>query len=360
MIPTDRVYIIAEAGVNHNGSLQMAKELIDAAAEAGADAIKFQSFTAERLVTINAPKAEYQIGGTDPHESQFEMLRRLELNEASFEALLAHAKQYEIDFFSSLFDLECVSLAQRLDYPCLKIPSGEITNAPLLLGAAHTGKPIIISTGMSNLGEIEMALGVLSFGYLHSPEQPSLEAFAEAYRSKQGRNTLKRQVTLLHCTSEYPASYDNVHLRALDTLRDTFELSVGYSDHTSGIAISIAAAARGASVIEKHITVDRHLPGPDHKASLEPNELKAMVQSIRQVEKALGLALKSPVQSEIHNRWVVRKSLVAAKDISKGEVFTMENLTFKRPAEGISPIFYWDWLGKPARKDYGQDEVIER
>jgi N-acetylneuraminate synthase len=360
VILSDRTYIIAEAGVNHNGSLQMALQLIEAAATAKANAIKFQSFTAEKLVVSQAPKTHYQLSRTPPSESQEEMLKKLELPEDAIAYLKEHAQKLGLDFFSSLFDLDSVNLAERLEFPWLKIPSGEITNAPLLVKAARTGKPIILSTGMSTLWEIEMALSALAFGYVKSPDSPSLKAFEKAYASMLGQEMLKRNVTLLHCTSEYPAPFEDVNLRAMDTLRGNFGLSVGYSDHTSGIFVSIAAAARGARIIEKHFTIDRRLPGPDHQASLEPHELGELVKSIRQVEKALGSPVKKSVPSEMGNRPIVRKSLVAAKDICKGEKFTKENVTCKRPGEGISPFYYWEWLEKSAEKDYHKDEVIEK
>lgn len=355
----NKTYIIAEAGVNHNGSLDMAKQLVDVAVEAGAGAVKFQTFKAGNIVSKNAPKAEYQTKTTGDMETQLQMIKRLELDEAAHKVLLEHCRRRGIQFLSTPFDLESVDLlAGTLNLPRLKIPSGEITNAPLLLKAAQTGKPVILSTGMSTLGEVEMALAVLAFGYTCSGQDPSIAAFKEAYFSETGRQALKEKVVLLHCTTEYPAPFGDVNLRAMDTLGTAFGLPVGLSDHTPGIAIPVAAAARGAVVIEKHFTLDRNLPGPDHKASLEPGELKAMVRSIRQVEQALGVSCKIPVGSEIKNMPVTRKSLVAAKDIQPGELFTEENLAVKRPGTGISPVYYWEWLGKVATKSYRQDEVV--
>lgn len=360
MTKSTHVYIIAEAGVNHNGSLDMAKELIDVAVEAGADAVKFQTFKAENVISRTAPKAEYQTKTTDAAESQFEMVKKLELDEAAHKSLIEYCHRRGIHFLSTPFDLESVDLlAHIFDLPRLKLPSGEITNAPLLLKAGRTGKPIILSTGMSTLGEIELALGVLAFGYTRPSDKPSFTAFQEAYRSEIGQETLRKNVVLLHCTTEYPAPFNDVNLRAMDTLSTAFGLPVGFSDHTPGISISIAAVARGAVVIEKHFTLDRNLPGPDHQASLEPEELKAMVQSIRQVEAALGSPLKIPAHSEIKNISVARKSLVAARDIREGELFTEENLTVKRPGTGVSPMNYWEWMGKVAEKAYSADEVIE-
>lgn len=355
----NKTYIIAEAGVNHNGSIEMAKELIDVAAKAGADAVKFQTFKAEKVVSRQAPKAEYQTKTTDSRESQLEMIRKLELSESDHKKLIEHCSMQGVQFLSTPFDLESVDLlARTLDLPRLKIPSGEITNAPLLLKAARSGKPIILSTGMSLLGEVEMALGVLAFGYTQPDETPSLDPFQQAYSSDIGQNALKEKVVLLHCTTEYPSPFSDVNLMAMDAMHYAFGLSVGYSDHTLGIAISIAAVARGAVVIEKHFTLDRKLPGPDHKASLEPEELKVMVESIRQVEQALGTSIKFPAQSELKNRSIARKSLVAVTDINKGDLFTEANLTTKRPGTGVSPIYYWNWLGRPADKNYKKDEAI--
>jgi N-acetylneuraminate synthase len=356
-----RTYIIAEAGVNHNGSLQMAKELIDAAAEAGADAVKFQSFQAKNLVTKGAQKAIYQQLATGKTESQYDMLKKLELSEEDHIELVQHCKLRQIKFLSTPFDLESVELlVGKLQLNLIKLPSGEITNAPLLLKVAKTGASVILSTGMSMLGDIELALGVLAFGYLQSFDHlvPSLQGFQQAYTSKMGQTILQEKVTLLHCTTEYPAPLPDVNLLALDTLRSTFLLPVGFSDHTEGIAIPIAAVARGASMIEKHFTLDRSLPGPDHLASLEPDELKSMVSSIRQVEVAIGNARKIPTPSEIGNRLVVRKSIVAARDIQKGELFTEENLTVKRPGDGISPMNLWELVGKRSPIVFKADEKV--
>ena len=355
-----KVYIIAEAGVNHNGSLEMAISLIDVAAKAGADAVKFQTFKAENLVSRNAEKADYQKKTTDKDESQFEMIKKLELDLAAHQVLIQHCQKLEIQFLSTPFDLESLSLLVNiLDLPLIKIASGEITNAPFLLKIAQFGKPIILSTGMSTLGEVEQALGVLAFGYLHRPERPSIQAFQRAWCSLEGQQILIRNVTLLHCTTEYPAPYSNVNLKAMDTLKYAFGLPVGFSDHTPGIAIPLVAVARGAVLIEKHFTLDKNLPGPDHQASLEPNELCGMVEGIRAIEMSLGDGVKVPSPVEMKNIPVARKSLVAAKTIQKGEIFTEDNLTTKRPGTGKSPIHYWEWLGKKAERGYLSDEVIE-
>jgi N-acetylneuraminate synthase len=360
MIKKRQTYIIAEAGVNHNGSVNIAKKLIDAAADAGADAVKFQTFRADALVSATAPKANYQKARTSASESQLSMLRKLELNEAAHRTLVAHCRMRKIQFLSTPFDEESIDfLVRQINVPLLKLPSGEITNSPLLLAAAHTKKPIILSTGMSTLNEIHIALGVLAFGYTGRKEKPSLNAFQDAYKTKTGQLALKTKVTLLHCTTEYPAPFTEVNLRAMDTMRAAFGLPVGLSDHTQGIAVSIAAAALGASVIEKHFTLDRSLPGPDHKASLIPDELLQLVKSIRDIEAALGSARKAPTRSELKNLRIARRSLVALTDVKRGELFTESNMGCKRPGTGASPNRYWQILGKKASKNYHRDEMVE-
>lgn len=352
--------VIAEAGVNHNGSLERAKRLVDVAEEAGADAVKFQTFCADAMTASTVEKAAYQKETTDAEASQQEMLRDLELSPAVHDRLARHCADRGIQFLSSPFDRESLDLlVRRFDLPCIKIPSGEITNAPLLLEIARSGRPAILSTGMSTIDEVEAALGVLAFGYLQPNADPSADGFRAAYASPDGQRELDDKVVLLHCTSEYPAPVDEVNLRAMDTLRSTFDLPVGLSDHTQGTAVPIAAAARGASVVEKHFTLDRTLPGPDHEASLEPEELTAMVEGIRRVEEALGSRCKRPTQSERKNRPVVRKSLVAAEPISEGEPFTGENLTMKRPGRGLSPMRYWEMLSRRASRDYAIDDLID-
>lgn len=351
-------HIIAEAGVNHNGSIDRAKKLVEVAAEAGANAVKFQTFKADTLVSRTARKAEYQTRTTDADESQHEMIRKLELDETAHETLIAHCKVCGIEFLSTPFDLESVDLlAVRFDLPCIKIPSGDITNAPLLLRIAQTGKPVILSTGMSTLGEIEDALGVLAFGYL-GKHDPSIAAFCSAYCTEEGQAILLDKVTLLHCTTEYPAPFEDVNLKVMDTLRNAFGLPVGYSDHTEGITVPIAAVARGAVIIEKHFTIDRTLPGPDHKASLEPAELKQMVSAIRVVEQALGSGRKYPAPSELKNMNIARKSLVAASAISVGEPFTVDNVAVKRPGNGLSPMRYWELLNRKSGRDFSVDEAV--
>lgn len=354
------VCIIAEAGVNHNGSREMAKDLVRAAAEAGADIVKFQTFKAEQLASRTAPKAAYQQETTDAAESQIEMLKKLELPFEVHQELMDFCKQCHIGFLSTPFDGQSLRfLVDECGLETVKVPSGEITNAPFLLEIARTGRDVILSTGMSTLGEIETALGVLAFGYLHRDETPRcINDFVTAYAEAQSDGGLRRKVRLLHCTTEYPAPFEEVNLAAMDTMRQAFGLSVGYSDHTEGISVPLAAVARGAEIIEKHFTLDRNLPGPDHKASLEPRELKAMVAGIRQIEAAIGDGRKMPTTKERKNLSVVRKSLVAKSAIRAGEPFSEENLTAKRPASGVAPIRYWELLERRASHGYAADEPI--
>ncbi len=308
----------------------------------------------------HAPKAEYQNRTTDQGESQFEMIRRLELTEADHEALIAHATARRITFLSSPFDLQSLRLlTAHFGLQTIKVPSGEITNAPFLLAIARVAPRVILSTGMSTLAEVEAALGVLAFGFTASAAaMPKQGDFERAFASDAGQRALHDRVTLLHCTTEYPAPFDEVNLRAMDTMATTFGLPVGYSDHTPGIHVSLAAVARGAQVIEKHFTLDRELPGPDHEASLEPDELRQLVRGIRDIEQALGDGVKRPTASEWKNRDIARKSLVAAKAIKAGEPFTEENLTCKRPATGQSPFDYWTMLGQVSTKSYVPDETL--
>lgn len=353
-----KTFIIAEAGVNHNGSIAMARQLIDVAAAAGGDAVKFQTFKAEKVISRSAPKARYQTQSTDAQETQLDMIQKLELDHAAHQQLSAYCREKHIEFMATPFDLESVELLVELGVSRIKIASGEITNAPLLLKIALTGLPVIMSTGMSTLGEVEAALGVLAFGYLDLGQRPSLPGFREAFGMAEGQQKLKEKVTLLHCTTEYPAPLVEVNLRAMDTMAAAFGLPVGYSDHTPGIAVALAAAARRAVIIEKHFTLDKGLPGPDHQASLEPGELAAMIRGIREVERALGNPLKIPSPSELENREIARKSLVAAQEIRRGELFSEHNLTAKRPGTGISPMHYWEWLGKIAQTNIPPDGEI--
>lgn len=353
-------FVIAEAGVNHNGDLRLAERLIDVAADAGADAVKFQTFRAEHVVSRFAPKAEYQIRTTDRDESQFEMIRKLELAAADHEILLARARARSIEFLSTPFDVTSLGLlTERLGLQTIKIPSGEVTNAPFLLAVARSAKRLILSTGMSTLAEVEMALGVLAFGFIApAGAAPQRREFEQCFASSEGQAALHDRVTLLHCTTEYPVPFAEVNLRAMDTMAAAFGVPVGYSDHTLGIHVSLAAVARGAQVIEKHFTLDRQLPGPDHKASLEPGELKALVSQIRDIEHALGDGIKRPTASEWKNRAIARRSLVASEAIKAGEPYSDRNLACKRPGTGSSPFDYWDVLGSRADRAYEPDELL--
>lgn len=329
-------YIIAEAGVNHNGDIELAKQLIDVAADAGADAVKFQTFKADTLVTRNAKKADYQSQNTGTTESQYEMLRKLELSVEMHRDLIAHCAKRNIVFLSTGFDIQSIDLLVSLGQSLLKVPSGEITNLPYLRHIGQLGKPVILSTGMSTMGDIEAAISVL-----------------------EQSGTTRKNIIVLHCTTEYPTPMTEVNLRAMQSINNAFGVSVGYSDHTSGIEVAIAATAMGATVIEKHFTLNRSLPGPDHKASLEPLELKAMVTSIRNIELALGDGIKRLTASELKNKPIARKSLVASKPIKTGELFSAQNLTAKRPGTGISPMRWDEVVGKVASRDYSVDELIE-
>ncbi len=353
--------IIAEAGVNHNGDLNLAHELVDAAYEAGVDLVKFQTFKAEKIVTKNAPKAKYQKQTTSKDESQYEMLSKLELTKDMHYKLVSQCNALGIEFLSTAFDEDSLDfLVNDLGLKRLKIPSGEITNAPLVLKHAKTKCNLIVSTGMSNLSEIESMLGVLAFGFIDDvSKSPSKEEFAKAYSSVEGQNLLKDKVTLLHCTSEYPTPINEINLKAINTLQSAFKLPVGYSDHSDGLIVPLAAVARGAEIIEKHFTLDKSMPGPDHQSSLEPFELKEMVDVIKRVEIALGDGVKRPTMSEVKNKSIARKSIVAESGIVKGEIFTKENISIKRPGNGISPDKYWITIGNIAKKDYQAGDLID-
>lgn len=354
------IRIIAEAGVNHNGDETLALALIDAAHCAGADVVKFQTFKAANLVTRQAKQAAYQTANTGKEESQFAMLSRLELSFDAHLRLIAHCQSLGIEFLSTAFDTESLDfLVNELGLQTLKIPSGELTNAPFMLAHARTGCDLIVSTGMATLAEVEAALGVIAFGLTaYKDAVPGEAAFMAAYASEAGQAALAKKVTLLHCTTEYPAPMADINLKAMDTLAHSFRLPVGYSDHSQGITIPVAAAARGACLIEKHFTLDRTMEGPDHKASLEPDELSAMVRGVRDVELALGDGMKGPRPSEIKNKEIARKSLVAACDIEPGTPLSAENLAIKRPGDGMSPYAYWQLLGQPAKRSYLAGEPI--
>ncbi|MFC2151959.1 N-acetylneuraminate synthase [Bacteroidota bacterium] len=336
MLTSKGVFIIAEAGVNHNGEMHLAKKLIDAAVYAGVDAVKFQTFKAKNIVSQFAQKANYQKETTSEKESQLLMLQKYELDIDSHKELIEYCSRKGISFLSSPFDIESIKLLNKLGVKIFKIPSGEITNLPYLEEICKYNKHIILSTGMSTLKEIESALDVLV------------------------RNgTSKNNITVLHCNTEYPTPYSDVNLRAMQTIKDTFAVEVGFSDHTEGIEAPIAATALGAKVIEKHFTLNKYMTGPDHQASIEPNDLKAMVSAIRNIELAMGNGQKKPSKSEVKNIDIVRKSIVAKTHIKKGEIFSLENLAVKRPGNGISPMRWYELLGKPAKKDYEIDEFID-
>lgn len=329
-----RTFIIAEAGVNHNGNLELAKQLIDVAAEAGADAVKFQTFRAETLACKNAQKANYQMETTEQGESQFEMLKKLELSYDMHIVLIDYCKKKGIQFMSTPFDVDSIFLLSKLNVSIFKIPSGEITNLPYLETIGKLGKPIILSTGMSNIEEIKAALAIL-------------------------QNEGATEISLLHCNTQYPTPMEDVNLQVIPELKKKLNVSVGYSDHTQGIEVSIAAVALGADIIEKHFTLDHNMSGPDHKASLEPIELKCMIKAIRNIETALGTNQKLVTNSEKGNVEVVRKSIVAKCDIKQGELFTTKNLTTKRPGNGISPMKWNEVIGLRATRNYREDEMIQ-
>lgn len=329
------VFIIAEAGVNHNGCIKTAKKLIDVACQAGADAVKFQTFKTENLVSKKADKAEYQKETTDKEESQFDMIKKLELDVNTHKELITYCNEKNIMFLSTPFDHDSVNLLNDLGLEIFKIPSGEITNLPYLRQIGKLNKKIVLSTGMANIGEIEDALNIL------------IEA-----------GTKKENITVLHANTMYPTPIEDVNLKAMQTIGTTFDINYGYSDHTLGIEVDIAAVAMGASVIEKHFTLDKNMEGPDHKASLEPNELTAMVAGIRNIELALGSSIKKASKSETPNINVARKSIVANKKIKKGEILSSQNITCKRPALGISPMRWDEVIGTVASKDYEVDDLI--
>ena len=331
-----KVLIIAEAGVNHNGSIELAKKLIEVAADANADYVKFQTFITENNITKYAEKASYQKERTNKEESQFDMIKKLELDCYAHKDLIKYCKQKDIQFLSTAFDHESIELLAELEISLYKIPSGEITNLPYLRRIGQYGKPVFLSTGMANQDEIEAALNVL-----------------------EQAGTSRKYITVLHCNTEYPTPTVDVNLKAMLTLQDAFNVRVGYSDHTLGIEVAVAAVALGATVIEKHLTLDCNLPGPDHKASLEPEEFKAMVVAIRNIEKAMGDGVKRPSPSETKNKPIARKSLVAAQTIRKGELFCETNLAVKRPGTGLSPMRWDEVLGSKAPRDFEIDELIE-
>ena len=331
----NKVFIIAEAGVNHNGSVDLAKQLIDVAVDSGADAVKFQTFKAENLVSKNAQKAEYQKQTTDASESQFDMIKKLELDMETHKVLITYCLEKNIIFLSTPFDHESIDLLNELQLQIFKIPSGEITNLPYLRHIGSLGKRVVLSTGMSTLQEVDDALNVLT-----------------------GAGTKKENITVLHANTMYPTPFEDVNLNAMLTIQQECGVTVGYSDHTLGIEVDIAAVAMGASIIEKHFTLDKTMDGPDHKASLDPGELRAMVLAIRNTEKALGSSEKKPSPSEIVNKDIARKSIVASRSIRKGEVLSVENIITKRPGTGINPMKWDEIIGTEVAKDFKKDELI--
>jgi len=350
--------VIAEAGVNHNGSVGLAKALIDSAVAAGADAVKFQSFVTENLVTNDAERAQYQIANTGNSESQYQMLKRLELSHPQQRELFDYCTSKRIQFLSTPFDDESLKfLVQDLGLETIKVGSGELTNAPFLHQVASTAKHLILSTGMSTESEIRSALGVVAHAFT-SKQPPSIEQFERSFDSGAGKRAITSRVTLLHCTTEYPAAPEEINLRAMQTMGERFECRIGFSDHSAGIHLAVAAVALGAKVIEKHLTTSRDLPGPDHRASLEPVEFKRLVADIRELEKALGDSIKKPTSSETKNISVARRSLVAARAIKAGEPFTVENIAVKRPGSGRSPFEYWSILGTRSPRDISKNEII--
>lgn len=333
-----KVTVIAEAGVNHNGDVEIARKLIDAAAKAGADYVKFQTFKTNKIVTKAATRASYQDNNTGNAESQYEMLKKLEISEEMHRELISYCAIKNIKFLSTAFDLESIDFLNSVGIELFKVPSGEITNLPYLRKISELKKPVVLSTGMANMQEVKDALEVLTSAGLE-----------------------RKKITVVHCNTEYPTPMEDVNLKAMNTMGDELGVNVGYSDHTLGIEVPIAAVALGATVIEKHFTLDRDLPGPDHRASLEPKELKAMVTAIRNIEKAIsGNGFKEPSQSEKKNKPIVRKSIVAARNIGKGEKFSETNLTIKRPGTGISPMKWDEIIGQTASRNYQEDDFINQ
>jgi N-acetylneuraminate synthase len=354
--------VIAEVGVNHNGSLERALEMVEAAAEAGATTVKFQTFVPGKLVSRHADMAAYQARNTGKQQSQLEMLSQLRLDEAAHHQLFQHCRRVGIRFLSSPFDVESLGfLVDDLHVDCLKIASGEITNAPLLVAAGQSGLPLILSTGMSTLGEVRLALSALAWGMLEAGNPTDVEReFPLALEEAQGSGLLASRVTLLHCTTQYPTPPDAVNLRAMQTLASEFGLPVGFSDHTTSTSLAAAAVALGATVVEKHFTLSRSLPGPDHAASLQPAELAQLVLNIRELERAMGDGVKAIQSTEEENVGMARRSIVAAANITTGSRFTGANLAVKRPGTGMSPFRYWGLLDQVATRDYEQDEPIDQ
>lgn len=353
------IYIIAEAGVNHNGELALARELVDRAADAGADAVKFQTFDAKKLASSIAPKANYQKQSTEATESQLEMLRKLELPREWHHELRELAQRRSIQFLSTAFDIDSLDFLESLGMPFFKVPSGEITNGPLLWKFARQRKPLVVSTGMATLSEVEQALAVIAHAFNVDNEPSHVDEVWQGWSSSEWRRSLQGRVTLLHCTSQYPTPMHEVNLTAMDTLRHAFGLPVGYSDHTEGVLIPVAAVARGAVLIEKHFTLDRTMPGPDHQASLEPEELSRMVREIRAISMALGDGAKCPQASEWDTRKAARQQVITTRELRRGELFTRADLTTARSGRGLPPFMLWGLVGQPAQRDYAAAEPLD-
>lgn len=351
------VYVIAEAGVNHNGHLHLAQELVDRAADAGADAVKFQTFQAKKLATRQAPKAGYQRKTTKADESQLEMLRKLELPRAWHADLQKRARSRGIQFLSTAFDSGSLDFLEELDMPFYKVPSGELTNGPLLWQFARQRRPLVVSTGMATMSEVEQALAVIAHAFNADTEPVDETAIWHGWSNPEWRVSLRGRVTLLHCTSQYPTPMNEVNLKAMDTLA-AFGLAVGYSDHTEGTLIPVAAVARGATVIEKHFTLDRSMPGPDHRASLEPAELTLMVHQIRELQLAMGDGAKCPQPSEWNTRLAARQQVVAARPIAAGTVLARDDLTTARSGSGVPAMSLWRLIGTVARQDFAEGDLI--
>ncbi|WP_342566955.1 N-acetylneuraminate synthase [Psychrobacillus sp. FSL K6-4046] len=354
-----QTYIIAEAGVNHNGSLEMAKRLVDVAKQAGADAVKFQTFKAENIVTRSAQQADYQVNNLGEATSQFEMLKKLELSYKEFVELKLYCDANQIEFMSTPFDMESVNfLLNDIGMSKFKIPSGELTNSPFIHYIATKKRPMILSTGMATMEDIHDALSYIAYGLAFPRQKVDIDQVREFYQTLEAKLLLQEFVTVLHCTTEYPAPYETINLNAIIEMKRKLHLPTGFSDHSKGIAVPIAAVALGAEVIEKHFTLDQSLPGPDHLASLEPTDLKEMVVGVRAIERSLGTGEKIPTPIEYENRQAARKSIVAKVKIPVGEKFTESQLAIKRPGNGMPPSKYWDLIGKVAKKSYEVDELI--
>jgi N-acetylneuraminate synthase len=351
------VYVIAEAGVNHNGSLARARDLVSAAAAAGADAVKFQTFDAKKLARATAPKAEYQRQTTDQAESQLTMLSKLELPREWHAELQEQARTLGVQFLSTAFDPDSLEFLAGLQMPFFKVPSGELTNGPLLWRFARLGKPLVVSTGMATLSEVEQALAVIAHAFNAEHEPAHLDEVWQGWSRSEWRQSLHGRVTLLHCTSQYPTPMEEVNLRAMDTLAGAFGLPVGYSDHTQGILVPVAAVARGAVLIEKHFTLDRTLPGPDHLASLEPHELAQMIRDVRALAIALGDSAKSPQASEWKTRQAARQQVVLARSVERGEILAREDLATSRSGGGLPASSLWELVGQPANRDYAEGDL---